>query len=81
MRSLALAIINIILIASLITVIFILILNLETGKKDFLLEYSDSLNSYKSQTITIKQLDSLSASSNIYFSYHYSKGFLLVELR
>jgi hypothetical protein len=81
MRSLVFGIINIILIASLIIVIFILILNSERGNKVFPLESPESINNYKSQKITIKQLDSLSASANIYFSLHYTKGFLLSELR
>lgn len=81
MRSLLWDIINIVVFASLIIVIFVLTLIPESGKKVFSSGYSESINKDKSQEISIKQLDSLSASANIYFSYHYTKGFLPGELR
>lgn len=81
MRSLLWGIINIIVIASLIIMIFILTLNPERGRKVFTSGYSESINKDKSQELSIKQLDSLSASANTYFSYHYTKGFLPGELR
>ena len=81
MKSLFSSIINIILIASVIIVIFILVLNSEQNSKVLRLESSDTINNYTSQIISIKQLDSLSASANLQFSKFYANTLLPAELR
>jgi hypothetical protein len=74
-------IINIVLVALILVIIYLLVLNYKQNSETVSSESSGTINNYTSQIISIKQLDSLSASSNFHFSYHYAKDPLPGELR
>jgi len=81
MKSLLSSTVNIILVASMIIIIYILILNSDQNSQVLLSESADTINNYTSRKISIKQLDSLSASSNFHFSNKYVKNLHSVDLR
>ncbi|MCW8803965.1 MAG: hypothetical protein OQK57_06165 [Ignavibacteriaceae bacterium] len=81
MKSVFSNIINITLVASILLIIYLLFSNIGQNSKIILSEFTGTNNDNNAQKISIKQLDSLSASSNFHFSYLYAKDLLHGELR
>ena len=74
MKSVLSNIINIALVASILIIIYLLFSNIEQNSKTILSEFTGANNNNAAQKLSIKQLDSLSASSNFHFSILYAKN-------
>lgn len=81
MKSVFSNIINIALVASILIIIYLLFSNVGQNSKTVLSEFTGANSDNAAQKLSIKQLDSLSASSNFHFSYIYVKDLLQGELR
>ncbi|HEY6625555.1 MAG TPA: hypothetical protein VIZ21_01225 [Ignavibacteriaceae bacterium] len=81
MKSVFLNIVNIILVIIILVIIYLLVLDEGRNSETVLSESSDIFNNYTSQKISIKQLDSLSASTNLQFSMLSSYNIPPDELR
>jgi len=66
-KSVLLNIVNIILVTIILVIIYLLVLDEGRISKTDFSEFADIFNNYSSQKISIKQLDSLSASTNFHF--------------
>jgi hypothetical protein len=80
-KSVFLNIVNIILVIIILVIIYLLVLDEGRNSETVLSESSDIFNNYTSQKISIKQLDSLSASTNLQFSMLSSYNIPPDELR
>jgi len=80
-KSVFLNIVNIILVIIILVIIYLLVLDEGRNSEAVLSESSDIFNDYTSQKISIKQLDSLSASTNLQFSMLSSYNIPPDELR
>ena len=81
MKSVFINIVNIILVASILVIIYLLVLDDKKNSETFLPESNDIFYSYPPQNISIKQIDSLSASVNLQFSKHYAHNPLPLKFR
>ena len=81
MKSVFLNIVNIILVTFVLVIIYLLVLDEGRISETDFSESADMFNNYTSQKISIKQLDSLSASTNLQFSKLYYHNLLPGELR
>ena len=81
MKSVFINIVNISLVASILVIIYLLVLDEKINSETFLPESNDILYSYPPQSISIKQIDSLSASVNIQFSKQYAHNQLPLKFR
>ena len=76
MKSLFLNIINISLVAFILIIIYLLVFNDGRYPEPVLKDLADTQFDQASTKVSIKQLDSLSASSNFYFSKYYTANLL-----
>ncbi|HSW55687.1 MAG TPA: hypothetical protein VLH59_11430 [Ignavibacteriaceae bacterium] len=76
MKSVFLNIVNIILVTFVLVIIYLLVLDAGRISETDFSESADIFNNYTSQKISIKQLDSLSASANFHFSKYFASNLL-----
>jgi len=80
-KSIFTNIINIVLVALILVIIYLLVLDDRQNSEIAISESADAINNYTPQKISVKQLDSLSASANLQFSKFYANNLLPAELR
>jgi len=80
-KSIFTNIINIVLVALILVIIYLLVLDERQNSEITISESADTINNYTPQKISVKQLDSLSASANLQFSKFYANTLLPAELR
>jgi hypothetical protein len=81
MNSVFINIVNISLIASILAIVYLLVLDGKINSETSLPESNDIFYSYPPQSISIKQIDSLSALVNFQFSKHYAHNQLPLKFR
>jgi hypothetical protein len=80
-KSIFLNIVNIILVTIILVIIYLLVLDEGKNSETDFSESTDIFNNYNSKKISIKELDSLNASTNLQFLKLYSHNLLTGELR
>jgi hypothetical protein len=75
-KSVFLNIVNIILVTIILIIIYLLLLDERKNSETDFSKAADIFNNYTSQVISIKRLDSLSASANLHFSNYYAANLL-----
>jgi len=81
MKSIFSNIINISLVILLLIIIYMMVFNDGQYPEPVIKDLAGIRVDQASTKVSIKQLDSLSASANFHFSHHYTKGPLPGELR
>jgi len=76
LKSILLNILNIALVVFILIIIYLLVSNYSRNSSSLLSEFTGKSNDQASKIISIKQIDSLTASNNLHFSKYYAANLL-----